>query len=118
MFIKLQQVIIITALSRPTIYRFMKEGKFPKQVKLGERSVGWLQEEVAQWMQDRISTRDCKRRRETVPLKRPNTSVAAVQKCTAPAASSSLPARQMAGGGGCTAWRCINEYGVRAMSMV
>ena len=59
----------------------------------------------------------CKRRRETVPLKRPNSSVAAVQKCTAPVASSSLPSRQMAGGGGCTAWRCINDYGVPATSM-
>ena len=56
MFIRLNKVIGITALSRPTVYRLMKQGKFPKQVQLGERSVAWILEEVEQWMEDRITS--------------------------------------------------------------
>lgn len=56
MFIRLNKVIEMTGLSRPTVYRLIQQGKFPKQVKLGERSVAWVLEEVEQWMKDRISS--------------------------------------------------------------
>lgn len=57
MFIRLKKVIEITALSRPTVYRLMQQGKFPKQIKLGEKSVAWLLEEVEQWMKERLAER-------------------------------------------------------------
>ena len=44
--LKLPQVIDKTGLSRASIYAFIKEGKFPKQIKLGERAVGWLSNEL------------------------------------------------------------------------
>jgi len=33
-------------------------GKFPKQIKLSERSAGWLESEVNDWLTDRIAERD------------------------------------------------------------
>lgn len=40
------------------IARLEKAGKFPKRVTLGPNRVGWLEEEVNQWIQDRIDERD------------------------------------------------------------
>ena len=37
-----------------TIYRLISQGDFPRQIKLSERSSGWLQSEVDQWLQERI----------------------------------------------------------------
>lgn len=56
--IKLSAVIKLSALSSATIYRLIKKGEFPKQLKLSERSSGWLLSEVEQWLDDKISTRD------------------------------------------------------------
>jgi prophage regulatory protein len=42
------------SLSIPTIYRMSAVGEFPKPIKLGKRSSGWLKSEVDQWLQDRI----------------------------------------------------------------
>jgi prophage regulatory protein len=47
-----------TGLPRSTIYFFMSEGKFPKPVKLSEKSVGWLESEIAEWQEARIKARD------------------------------------------------------------
>jgi prophage regulatory protein len=52
--LKLSEVKLITALSGSTIYRLISQGDFPKQIKLSERSSGWLQSEVEQWLQERI----------------------------------------------------------------
>ena len=46
-----------TGLSRSTIYEKMKSGTFPKPVKLGPRSVGWLETEVDAWLEERIADR-------------------------------------------------------------
>ena len=48
------RIKLITALSGSTIYRLISQGDFPKQIKLSERSSGWLQSEVEQWLQERI----------------------------------------------------------------
>jgi len=57
-FMRLQEVIKTVGLSRPTIYKRMALGTFPKPVKLGERAVGWVSDEVDGWMQSRIAERD------------------------------------------------------------
>jgi len=57
-FMRLQEVIKTVGLSRPTIYKRMTLGTFPKPVKLGERAVGWVSDEVDGWMQSRIAERD------------------------------------------------------------
>jgi|SaaInlLV_10m_DNA_3_1039740.scaffolds.fasta_scaffold07303_3 prophage regulatory protein len=39
-------VIDRTNLSVATIYRLMSKGLFPKQIKMGIRSVGWLESDI------------------------------------------------------------------------
>jgi len=56
--IKLSTVKDITALSSATIYRLIQKGEFPKQIKLSERSSGWLLEEIYNWLEQRITYRD------------------------------------------------------------
>jgi len=52
---KLLEVINTTGLSGSSIYRMAKEGTFPKPIKLGERSSGWIGSEVDQWLDKRIA---------------------------------------------------------------
>lgn len=43
-----------TGLGRSTIYAMVKAGTFPPPIDLGPRSVGWVGEEVLQWIDQRI----------------------------------------------------------------
>lgn len=52
---KLSEVKNTTGLSGSTVYRLAKEGKFPKPIKLGERSSGWLSSEIEKWLEERIT---------------------------------------------------------------
>jgi prophage regulatory protein len=56
--IRRKQVEKRTGLSRSTIYLFIEAGTFPRPINLGARSVGWISEEVDEWITDRISQRD------------------------------------------------------------
>ena len=56
--LKLPAVIARTSLSRSYIYAQAAAGTFPKQVRLGSRSVGWLESEVDSYIQARIAERD------------------------------------------------------------
>lgn len=49
-FMRIDEVISVTGLARNTIYRRMREGTFPRQVRLGPNSVAWLQSTISQWM--------------------------------------------------------------------
>ena len=51
--IKLKRVTALTSLSSATIYRLIKNGEFPKQLKLAERSSGWLLEEINDWLESK-----------------------------------------------------------------
>ena len=50
--IRLPAVLEKTGLSRSSLYRLIAEGKFPRQVKLSERSAGWFEGDVNQWLAD------------------------------------------------------------------
>lgn len=52
--LKLPEVKRATGLSGSSIYRRALNGTFPKPIKLGERSSGWLKSEIEQWLDDRI----------------------------------------------------------------
>ena len=43
----------LTALPTSTLYRYMKEGRFPAPLKIGERAVAWPLSEVQAWLADR-----------------------------------------------------------------
>lgn len=59
-FIRLKEVEELTGLKRATIYLYMKQGKFPQNVPLFGNSVGWLESEIKQWMQNKINQRNQK----------------------------------------------------------
>ena len=40
------------------IARLEKAGQFPQRVRLGPNRVGWVEEEVLDWLQQRINRRD------------------------------------------------------------
>ena len=56
--IKLDTVIEITTLSVPTIYRLMKNGKFPKQIMVSERSARWSESEVLEYINQKLQLRE------------------------------------------------------------
>ena len=56
--IKLPAVKELTTFSSATIYRLIKKGEFPEQIKLAERSSAWLLEEVNSWIEEKKDARD------------------------------------------------------------
>lgn len=55
--LRLPQVIERTSLRRSTIYEMMRDGSFPKPVKLNLRSNGWIDSEITDWVTARIADR-------------------------------------------------------------
>ncbi len=51
---RLPEVMAHTGLSRSTIYDKMKNGEFPLSINLGPRAVGWIAEEVLDWIDKQI----------------------------------------------------------------
>jgi len=56
--IKLPEVVKLSSLSSASIYRLMKKGTFPKQIKLSVRSSGWLLSEIEEWIDNKINIRN------------------------------------------------------------
>jgi len=46
-----------TGFKRAHLYTLMKEGRFPRALRLGVRAVGWDSVEVDQWIADRLKDR-------------------------------------------------------------
>lgn len=55
--LRIREVLQLCGLSRATLYREIKLHSFPAPVKLSARSVGWLQDDVVQWLESRIEQR-------------------------------------------------------------
>jgi prophage regulatory protein len=51
--IKLPTVVDQTSLSRTTIYRLISQGTFPAPIKIGPNAVGWLQQDVSEYIMAR-----------------------------------------------------------------
>ena len=45
----------IVGLSRSTLYAMMAENTFPKPIKLGKRAIGWPDNVIAGWIEERTS---------------------------------------------------------------
>ena len=52
--LKLPEVLKICRISRASLYLKINEGTFPASIKLGKRSVGWIKEEIQDWIDHRI----------------------------------------------------------------
>ncbi|WP_201752611.1 helix-turn-helix transcriptional regulator [Sphingomonas changnyeongensis] len=48
--IRLPEVLRRTGLSRSTIYGWIENGRFPRQVQLSARCVAWYESEVNEWI--------------------------------------------------------------------
>lgn len=55
---RMSEVISTTGLCRSSIYNRMAEDGFPRPVPLGGRTVGWVADEVHDWVEARIEERD------------------------------------------------------------
>jgi len=52
--LRLPMVKARTGLSRSTIYLRMAQNTFPKQVSLGGRAIGWVENEIELWLSQKI----------------------------------------------------------------
>ena len=57
-FLKLPDVCKKTGLSRSTVYKQIKAGTFPKQIKLTEHSSAWIASEIQEWANKVVAQRD------------------------------------------------------------
>ncbi|MCP3697067.1 MAG: AlpA family phage regulatory protein [Aliivibrio sp.] len=48
--IRLPDVKKQTGLSRSSIYLRMSKGEFPQNISLGGRAVGWVSDDISQWV--------------------------------------------------------------------
>ena len=56
--IKLPELRKLTTFSTATIYRLIKQGLLPRQIKLSERSAVWSVEEIDGWFQEKKDLRE------------------------------------------------------------
>jgi prophage regulatory protein len=49
-FLRLPQVLDYVGVSKPTIYRWIKEKTFPEPIKLSTRMAVWKKADVQEWM--------------------------------------------------------------------
>jgi len=54
--LRLPQVINRTGLSRSSIYLRMANNDFPLSISLGGRSVGWLEKDIDDWLDEKIQS--------------------------------------------------------------
>jgi prophage regulatory protein len=52
--LRLPQVCARTGLRRSMIYQLEAQQRFPSRIKIGVRAVGWLEEEVQEWLTQRV----------------------------------------------------------------
>jgi prophage regulatory protein len=51
--LRLPEVIEITGLGRDTIYRYIRESRFPRQRRISQRASGWREDEIVAWVNSR-----------------------------------------------------------------
>lgn len=55
--LRISEVIKTTGLSRTSIYEGVKANTFPTPIKLSARSIGFLQSEISNWLQEKVDAR-------------------------------------------------------------
>jgi prophage regulatory protein len=53
-FLRLSQVIEMTGVGKTFIYTHMEKGNFPKQIQISARTVVWLEQDIIEWMQEKM----------------------------------------------------------------
>lgn len=52
-YIRIKELSEMLSISKSSIYRLVQENKFPKQIKLAERTAVWRLSEINKWIEDR-----------------------------------------------------------------
>ena len=52
--LRLPQVCQVTGLGRSMIYQLEASNGFPNRIRIGQRAVGWIAEEVQAWLKERV----------------------------------------------------------------
>lgn len=52
--LKLPEVLDRTQLGRSTVYMMISQKSFPKPISLGKRAVAWVEEEIDNWIENKI----------------------------------------------------------------
>ena len=60
-YLNRKQIIELTGMSRSTLDRLERDGKFPKRVTLSTQRIGWVVQEVVDWDRDRKGMRESPR---------------------------------------------------------
>jgi len=54
--LRMRDVNEYTGLARSSVYRLMSLNLFPQSIKLTSRSVGWLETDIKDWIDNRVSS--------------------------------------------------------------
>jgi prophage regulatory protein len=65
--LRIRTVLARTGLSRSTIYRKMKDGTFPNQVRISEHCSGWRESEINRWIADPVRYHENKGKWNNLP---------------------------------------------------
>jgi prophage regulatory protein len=52
-YIRIKELVTMLGIARSTLYRLIKDNKFPKQIKLTERTSVWRLSAINEWVRDR-----------------------------------------------------------------
>ncbi|NQE63170.1 AlpA family transcriptional regulator [Caulobacter sp. RHG1] len=55
--VRLKTVLARTGLSRSTLYRKIREGSFPRQVRISIHGAGWRESAINRWIADPVGFR-------------------------------------------------------------
>jgi prophage regulatory protein len=55
--LRLNEVKRCTGLSKSSIYNQISDGTFPQPVPIGARAVAWVEDEIQEWINNRIAER-------------------------------------------------------------
>jgi prophage regulatory protein len=57
-FIRFKELRQRIPLGRTTIWRMMREGRFPQSRRIGKMAAAWLESEVEDWMKENAGTQE------------------------------------------------------------
>lgn len=57
-YLRVSEVLTLAGISRSTLYRWLKQGIFPRRYQIGPGLVGFVEEEVRDWLANRPQVED------------------------------------------------------------
>ena len=52
---RMPEVLRMVGLSRSTLWNMIHDGRFPRQIRLGPKSIGWRDTEVFVWIEEKLN---------------------------------------------------------------